>query len=223
MNARQNGQMTPGPVAYAPEQQDLLARIESAVRVQLAPKPKRLAHSLSVADCCEGLALIYGVDPFCARAAGLLHDWDKVVPAGELVSRARDLGIDMGVGLELVEPLLHGIVAARELPDVFPELPREVWRAVEVHTTAAAAMSPLDQALFVADGIEPLRPATPGIQTVRELVGKAPLEEVFWTSFVGGITYVLEGGRYLYPGTIDTYNSLAAARRNASRGPAKSA
>ena len=36
MNARQNGQMTPGPVAYAPEQQDLLARIESAVRVQLA-------------------------------------------------------------------------------------------------------------------------------------------------------------------------------------------
>ena len=223
MNARQNGLMTPGPVAYAPDQQDLLARIESAVRVQLAPKPKRLAHSLSVADCCEGLALTYGVDPFCARAAGLLHDWDKVVPAGELVSRARDLGIDMGVGLELVEPLLHGIVAARELPDVFPELPREVWRAVEVHTTAAAAMSPLDQALFVADGIEPLRPATPGIQTVRELVGKAPLEEVFWTSFVGGITHVLEGGRYLYPGTIDTYNSLAAARRNASRGPAKSA
>ena len=84
-------------------------------------------------------------------------------------------------------------------------------------------MSPLDQALFVADGIEPLRPATPGIQMVRELVGKAPLGEVFWTSFVGGITYVLEGGRYLYPGTIDTYNSLAAARRNASRGPAKSA
>lgn len=40
---------------------------------------------------------------------------------------------------------------------------------------------------------------------------------------MGGITYVLEGGRYLYPGTIDTYNSLAAARRNASRGPAKSA
>ena len=117
MNARQNGQMTPEPVAYAPEQQDLLARIESAVRVQLAPKPKRLAHSLSVAHCCEGLALTYGVDPFCARAAGLLHDWDKVVPAGELVSRARGLGIDMGVDLELVEPLLHGIVAARELPD----------------------------------------------------------------------------------------------------------
>ena len=223
MNARQNGQMTPEPVAYAPEQQGLLARIESAVRVQLAPKPKRLAHSLSVAHCCEGLALTYGVDPFCARAAGLLHDWDKVVPAGELVSRARGLGIDMGVDLELVEPLLHGIVAARELPDVFPELPHEVWRAVEVHTTAAAAMSPLDQALFVADGIEPLRPATPGIQMVRELVGKVPLEEVFWTSFVGGITYVLEGGRYLYPGTIDTYNSLAAAKRNASRGPAKSA
>ena len=31
-------------------------------------------------------------------------------------------------------------------------------------------------------------------------------------SFVGGIVYVLEGGRYLYPGTIEVYNALAARR-----------
>lgn len=202
-------------VAYSSEQQALLDRIEAAVRGQLAPKPKRLAHSLSVANTCEELALAYGLDPFCARAAGLLHDWDKVVPHEELLSRARALGIDMGVDLHLVEPLLHGIVASRELPALFPELPDEVWRAIEVHTTAAVKMTPLDQALFVADGIEPLRPASLGIEAVRALVGRASLEEVFWASFVGGITYVLEGGRYLYPGTIDTYNSLAAARQRA--------
>lgn len=202
-------------VTYSPKQQALLDKIEAAARAQLAPKPKRLAHSLSVAKTCEELALAYDVDPFCARAAGLLHDWDKVVPNEELVSRARALGIDMGVDLHLVEPLLHGIVAARELPALFPELPGEVWRAIEVHTTAATEMSPLDQALFVADGIEPLRPASPGIEAVRALAGRVSLEEVFWASFVGGITYVLEGGRYLYPGTIDTYNSLAAARRRA--------
>ncbi len=215
MSEPQGEKNASGSVEYTSDQQALLQRIEAAVRVQLAPKPKRLAHSLSVADCCEGLAVTYGVDPFLARASGLLHDWDKVVPAEELVSRARAFGIDMGVDLHLVEPLLHGIVAARELPELFPELPAEVWRAIEVHTTAAAQMSPLDQALFVADGIEPLRPASPGIQRVRDLVGRACLEEVFWTSFVSGITYVLAGGRYLYPGTIDTYNSLASARRHA--------
>ena len=198
--------------AYTASQLAVLERIEAAVRAQLAPKPKRLAHSLSVAECAEAMAQTYGVDPFLARAAGLLHDWDKVVPHKELVDRASSYGIDMGVDLGLVEPLLHGIVAARELPRLFPELPREVWRAIEVHTTAAATMSDLDMVLFVADGIEPLRPASPGIEETRLLVGVAPLADVFWNSFVGGIVYVLEGGRYLYPGTIAVYNQLAAAR-----------
>ena len=38
------------------------------------------------------------------------------------------------------------------------------------------------------------------------------MDDLFWESFVGGITYVLEGGRYLYPGTIEVYNALAARR-----------
>lgn len=203
-------------VAYAPGQRALLSKLEQDVRAQLAPKPKRLAHSLSVAACAESLALTYGVDPFLARAAGLLHDWDKVLPHAELLARARELGIDMGVDLALVEPLLHGMVASRELPARYPELPHEVWRAIDVHTTAAADMSDLDMVLFVADGIEPLRPASPGIERTRSLVGKASLADVFWDSFVGGITYVLEGGRYLYPGTIGVYNALVAARAGAA-------
>ena len=59
---------------------------------------------------------------------------------------------------------------------------------------------------------EPLRPDTPGIERSRSLVGVASLDDLFWESFVGGIVYVLEGGRYLYPGTIEVYNALAARR-----------
>lgn len=73
-------------------------------------------------------------------------------------------------------------------------------------------MDQLDMVLFVADGVEPLRPKTPGIEESRELVGKATLPDLFWDSFVGGIIYVLKGSRYLWPGTIDTYNKLAATR-----------
>ena len=190
----------------------LLGRIEADVREHLSAKPRRLAHTLSVADCAASLASADGVDPSLARAAGLLHDWDKAESPEELVRRAREEGVDLGVDLELVRPLLHGILAARELPARYPELPAEVFRAVEVHTTAAERMSPLDMVVFVADGIEPLRPATPGIERVRALVGEAPLEELFWASFTGGIVYVLEGGRYLYPGTVDVYNAIAARR-----------
>jgi predicted HD superfamily hydrolase involved in NAD metabolism len=174
--------------------------------------PKRLAHSLSVARTAEELAITYGVDPYLARVAGILHDWDKVVPPEELLDRARRLDIDFGVDLTLVEPLLHGVVAARELPDVYPELPCEVFRAIERHTTGACDMSALDAVIFVADGIEPLRTGTIGIQETRDMVGKASLDELFWNSFVGGISYVLDTRRYLYPGTIEIYNELVLRR-----------
>lgn len=198
--------------AYSPEQRSLLDRLRADVTERLSAKPRRLAHSISVADTAERLALTYGVDPFLARAAGLLHDWEKASSVPEQLARARELGIDLGVDLELVHPLLHGIIASRTLPARYPELPPEVWRAIEVHTTAAVPMGPLDQVLFVADGIEPLRPDTPGILRSRALVGEASLDDLFWASFVGGIVYVLEGGRYLYPGTVDVYNALAALR-----------
>jgi HD superfamily phosphohydrolase YqeK len=73
-------------------------------------------------------------------------------------------------------------------------------------------MGPLDMVLFVADGIEPLRRASAGIQKTRDMVGHYNLEDVFWNAFVGGIVYVLETDRYLYPRTIDIYNSLAQSR-----------
>ena len=204
-------------VSYSPEQQVILARLTSDVTEHLADKPRRLAHSLSVAKTAERLALMYGVDPFLARAAGLLHDWEKACSASEQLAHARELGIDLGVELELVHSVLHGMIAARVLPSRYPELPPSVWHAVAVHTSAAADMGPLDEVIFVADGIEPLRPDTPGIERLRSLVGEVSLDDLFWESFVGGIIYVLEGGRYLYPGTIDVYNSLSARRAERAR------
>lgn len=199
-------------VGYEPWQRLTLMRVEADTRTQLAPKQRRLEHSLSVARMAEHLAVLYDVDPFLARVAGLLHDWDKVVPKDELLARARRLGIDLGVPLETVEPLLHGMVAARELPERYPHLPHEVWHAIACHTSAAEDMGPLDMVLFVADGIEPLRHSSMGIRQTRSLVGKVPLEDVFWDAFVGGIVYVLETGRYLYPRSIDIYNTLACTR-----------
>lgn len=207
-------------VEYEPWQRLTLMRLESDTRTQLASKRHRLEHSLSVARTAEHLAVMYGVDPFLARAAGLLHDWDKAVSKDELILRAKRFGIDLGVPLETVEPLLHGMVAARELPEKYPHLPSEVWHAIACHTSAAEDMGPLDMVLFVADGIEPLRRDSDGIRKTRSLVGNVSLEDLFWNAFVGGIVYVLEGGRYLYPRTIDIYNSLArsrALRKKASR------
>lgn len=189
-----------------------VARLERDVSTQLAGKPKRLAHSLSVADTCERLALVYDVDPFEARCAGLLHDWEKALDHEQVLERAAALGIDLGCDLHLVEPLLHGMIAARELPTRYPDLPQGVFQAIARHTLGSDDMSPLDEVLFVADGIEPLRPSSEGIDRVRSMVGDASLDDLFWESFVGGIVYVLDTRRYLYEGTIRIYNSLQVKR-----------
>ena len=145
--------------------------------------------------------------------AGILHDWSKALPHEELVRRSRELGIDLGVDCALVEPLLHGMVAARELPARYPELPHAVWQAIDRHTLGNAHMSPLDMAVFVADGIEPLRGTIPALERQRALVATTSLADLFWASFADGVGYVISTRRYLYPGTLDIYNDIVFARR----------
>lgn len=202
---------------YTDAQKAEIAKLERDLEAHMAQvKPHRYEHSLSVARTAEQMALAYGIDPFLARVAGTLHDWDKVIPNDEEIEHARALGIDLGVSLELVQPLLHGLTAARELPKLYPELPAEVFQAIARHTTGHAHMTPLDEVIFVADGIEPLRKGSIGIAETRALVdARAPLDEVYYQSFAGGIVYVIKTDRYLYPGTIDIYNDLVAQRDEA--------
>ena len=180
-----------------------------------AAKPKRYRHSLSVAATAEQMALAYGEDPYLARVAGILHDWDKVLSPDEQMALAKELGVDLGVDMQLVQPLLHGMTAARHLPQRYPSIDAQVWQAIDRHTIGSAHMSPLDMIVFVADGIEPLRADVSAIHEVRTMVDEhKPLEDVYWTSFYHGVSYVIETQRYLYPGTLDIYNEIALQRRS---------
>ena len=197
---------------FSPDEEALIASLEADLAVRLAAKPRRLAHSLSVGHEAERLARIYGVDPLKARIAGILHDWEKAVPDAELVPVARELGIELDDDLLAVAPLLHGYVAARTLPERYPELSEDVLRAIERHTVGDSDMSPLDMVLFVADGIEPTRGANEALDAQRALVGELSLEDLWWRAFRDGIAYVVAGGRHLYPGTVAIYNEVSARR-----------
>lgn len=194
----------------------LIAQLEADLTAHMKEaKPGRYHHSLSVAATAEQMALAYGIDPLQARVAGILHDWDKVLDAQQQLALAERLDIDLGVELALVQPLLHGLTAARQLPARYPNLPSTVWQAIERHTIGHADMTPLDMVVFVADGIEPKRRDVPAIHETRVLVDtRAPLEDVYWMSFSRGVSYVIDTERYLYPGTLDIYNELVLRRKN---------
>ncbi|MBQ6395564.1 MAG: bis(5'-nucleosyl)-tetraphosphatase (symmetrical) YqeK, partial [Atopobiaceae bacterium] len=194
------------PQDLTDQQAARLEEIESEVREQLSNKPRRLTHVLGVTETAAELARVYGVDIYLARAAALLHDWCKAVPDSELVGVARGMGLSYDVDLELIAPLLHGFIAARILPERFPDLDASVFQAIDRHTLGDAEMTPLDMVLFVADGIEPNRPDVDSIERIRASVGKVSLEELFWMSFASGVAHVIDTGRYLWPRTVGIYN-----------------
>lgn len=197
---------------YSKAQKAQLERYESALSKQLASKPARFKHSLSVGYTAERMALIYGVDAYTARVAGMLHDWSKALSTEEQISEAGRLGLDFGVELALVKPLLHGSIAARVLPEKFNELTAEQLQAIDRHTLGASDMSALDMIIFVADGIEPLRKKNSVLDAQRKLVGKVGLEQLYWQSFSDGVAYVIDTRRYLYPGTLAIYNDHILAQ-----------
>lgn len=192
--------------SYTKAQKARLAEYEADLKKQLSCKPARFNHSLSVSFTAERMALLYGVDPYKARVAGMLHDWSKALSTEKQLEQAQMLGLDFGVDLNLVKPLLHGSIAARTLPVLYPELSADILQAIDRHTLGHAHMSSLDMIIFVADGIEPLRKKNSVLDAQRKLVGSATLDELYWKSFSDGVAYVIDTRRYLYPGTLEIYN-----------------
>lgn len=186
-----------------------LTRMRELLSVRMEEvKPRRYKHSLGVARTAAHLAEVYGVDSFLAEAAGLVHDWDKVLDDSELLARAAQYRIRLAGSPTYSTPLLHGLVAAVELPHIFPELSEEVWQAIARHTVAAVDMTPLDMVVFIADAIEPMRQGDYADE-LRALVGKISLESLFFKCFSQGLSFVISTGRYLYPTAITIYNAYA--------------
>ena len=193
------------------DERAFLVRAKDLLDTRMKDNRKRFQHSLGVASTALALARVYGVDEFEAAAAGLIHDWDKVLTDDELVARALHYGIKISGSPSAAKPLLHGPVAAYELPQLFPELPSAVFQAVDRHTVGACDMTPLDMVVFVADAIEPNRHGDYAI-ALRDMVGKSSLDDLFFSCFAQGLVYVIQSGRYLYPTAIQIYNHYAQLR-----------
>jgi len=101
--------------------------------------PKRLAHSLSVAQAARRLAQRHCPE-LCDQAeiAGLLHDNAKGLSNEELLANARRLDIELSP-IEAGHPeLLHGKVGAGLLDERFGIDDAEVTQAVADHVTGRA-------------------------------------------------------------------------------------
>jgi predicted HD superfamily hydrolase involved in NAD metabolism len=117
----------------------------------------RYRHSVRVARCADVLAQRHHLDARKARLAGMLHDLARLYPGPRLLTecRSRAMPID---DFERANPtVLHARLGAALAREAFGIDDPAVLSAIEKHTTAAGAMSPLDCVVYLADSLEPGR------------------------------------------------------------------
>ena len=192
------------------DERALLKRIQELLDVRMKDKRKRYVHSLGVAETALHLAEVYDVDRFDAAAAGLIHDWDKVLSDDELVARALHYGIKVAGSPSAATPRMAPL-PPMSFRSFSPSCRRPVFQAVDRHTVGACDMTPLDMVVFVADAIEPNRHGDYA-HALRKMVGKSSLDELFFSCFAQGLVFVIQSGRYLYPTAITIYNHYAQLR-----------
>ncbi len=117
----------------------------------------RYRHCVRVARCAELLARRHGVDAGKARLAGMLHDLARLYSPQQLIAECEARGFAIDAAEREHPMLLHARLGAALAREEFAIEDRDVLSAIEKHTSGAAAMSPLDCVVYLADSLEPNR------------------------------------------------------------------
>jgi len=181
-------------------------KISEAIQfVQPQMTEKRFQHTLRVAETAVQLARKYGIDPYQAELAAVLHDYAKCRDLNELKRWIEASALPKDLVLYHHE-LWHGPVGAllvkRELGIRDPE----VLDAIHYHTTGRAHMSQLELVVFLADYIEPGRNFD-GLEAVRQASEESLLKGA-WLASKNTIRYLMEKQGTIYPDSFHAYNDL---------------
>jgi predicted HD superfamily hydrolase involved in NAD metabolism len=133
-----------------------LVRAMRRVREHIGQR-HRYAHILGVARTAGRLARAHGVDPLQARIAGLLHDLARLYPGERLLRECAERGMPIDAFEQANPVVLHARLGAELAHEEFGVADEAILAAIRKHTLAAATMSPLDEILYLADGLEPGR------------------------------------------------------------------
>jgi predicted HD superfamily hydrolase involved in NAD metabolism len=164
-----------------------------------------LQHSLNVAQTARELAGYYGADGSKAYLIGILHDYAKNLPAGDMLAIAA-AGELIGHEIEIRVPdLLHAPVGAYLLARDLKIEDQEILHAVRVHTLGSTDMGVMDKIIFLADMIEPSRYVYPDLERLRQLC-LLDLDRAMLLGLESTIRYCLERGMLLHPRTVEARN-----------------
>ena len=172
--------------------------------LQKTLKPTRFAHTLGVADTARAMAPHFGVSPEDAYLAGLLHDCAKYLTDEELYNRCQMAGIPISPAEEKSRFLLHAKLGAYYAKERYHVQNLDILNAVRFHTTGRAAMSSLEEIVYIADYIEPGRKEAPHLDKLR-MVAFENLDLTVALIAKNTMEYLQTSDRFIDPASEETY------------------
>ena len=150
----------------------------------------RMDHTAYVTETAIALAQRFGVDPEKARLAALLHDCAKSFSEEQLLPYADTE--------PPILPVLHAFAGADYARTAYGVQDEDVLRAIRLHTTGDAGMTPLDKIIYLADMIEPSR----SFDGVNEIRRQNTLNDMLRLAFSRSIWYIKKKGGDVHPATL---------------------
>lgn len=121
--------------------------------VQSRVKPKRFAHSVSVARLCEELAICHHLDVQKAYYIGLFHDIAKSMTVSEMEPW---MDIICPENKSYAPAVWHGFVGSEIVDRVFEMHDGQIKNAI-YHHVLGTSRDPYAMIIFCADKLDPLR------------------------------------------------------------------
>ena len=182
--------------------------------------PKGLqAHIYRVMDIARELAQRHGMDPERASLGMMAHDVARAIGDEELIHRATELGLPMGVVEYRVPILLHGPVGAEILHREDGMADDALYLAVYWHSTGHPSLDTLGKLVFLADKLDPQKISYyPYIPLLRELALE-DLDRALLEFLTREIIARVSNGDLVHPASYETLNSLVAASMAVVREP----
>lgn len=165
---------------------------------------KRYKHILRVTETAEKLAKIHGVDVEKARTAALFHDICKYRDDARLWKEAERLKVKDLESFKAFPQVLHAYVAAEAARVDYGIEDEEILRAIRYHTTGTGNMSPVEEVVFLADYLEPMRNFD-GVDDLRKKA-EVDLKEAMAASLQGNLLFLIKQGTAVHLDTVRCYN-----------------
>ncbi|MBI4179979.1 bis(5'-nucleosyl)-tetraphosphatase (symmetrical) YqeK [bacterium] len=179
------------------------AGVEASLRGRLSPR--LFEHSRHVAALAERLASLHGCDPDWAYLAGMYHDLGKILDLEQMISAAKEGGIEFDEMESLSPSLMHAAASAAFFKSELAP-PENFVRAVRGHTLGGAPFTREEMILYISDFAEPTRAyeeCAAVRQTAERDLVRASIETVSFK-----IRFLLLKNRNIHPKSILLYNHL---------------